>query len=179
MCLKAAVATGAPGPTATSVPGHLEMVLLFADGPHSGHRVRLAGMLLHRLLPAEAEGQAAGRTWCPPAHHPPQGPWGPGAPGKKRAGRSRDILRNERPALTANSRVPNGRRPAGQAVLPMTQKTGDTDSTLAPGSAPVTELHEIPGDRACPRVDPDCGVRKDPTPWPRVRREPLAKLPAS
>lgn len=60
MCLKAAV-TGAPGPSATSVLGHLEMVLLFADGPHGGDRVRFTRVLLHSLLPAEAKCQDAGR----------------------------------------------------------------------------------------------------------------------
>lgn len=59
-----------PGAAATSVPWHLEMVLLFADGPHGGDRVCLARVLLHSLLPAEAECQATGHTPHPPGSPP-------------------------------------------------------------------------------------------------------------
>lgn len=81
-----AAAMGAPGPAATSVPGHLEIVLLFADGPHGGDWVRLPRVLLHGLLPAEAKRQAVGPTPRPPAR--PPGPLSrpttpPGPPGKE------------------------------------------------------------------------------------------------
>lgn len=78
-----AAAMGAPGPAATSVPGHLEIVLLFADGPHGGDWVCLPCMLLHGLLPAEAKRQAAGPMPRPPARPLGQPTTPPGPPGKE------------------------------------------------------------------------------------------------
>jgi hypothetical protein len=45
------------GGVATSVPWHLELVLLPADGPHGGHGVCLTRVLLHSLLPAKVRGK--------------------------------------------------------------------------------------------------------------------------
>lgn len=134
MRLKSA-AMGTPGPEAASVPGHLEVVLLFADGPHGGDRVRLARMLLHSLLPAEARA----RMWAEslptaPPRTPRSSPW---------------------PAWVFLT---------GGGMLVKPSLAGDSDSRdikpmLASGTA---QHHRLPENAPCPPTNPDSGIRKDP-----------------
>lgn len=63
----------------------------------------------------------------------------PRAPGKKRACRRRDVLKNEVRQPTANSGVSNCGKYAGQASPAGDLESGDTNSTLASGTAQCLE----------------------------------------
>lgn len=159
MCLRGAAARGAPGPTASSVPGHLEVVLLFADGSHGGHGLRFPGVLLHHLLPAEAEHQAACRA--PP---PPTGCRGPEEPAQVGTRLKNEMLQQQpaRVFLTVGSCY------AGRAVLPATRTAGTPTPhwhPAGPGGNSL-RLRPLPGTVPHLPMDPDSRIRKDPKPSP-------------